>query len=88
MSLIAFISWFVNFSDVTYRTLEAVLSSTILFPIACIKWVFPKPTPPYRNKGLYDFPGSFPTANAAACANLLLFPTTKVSKVYFGFNVE
>ena len=87
LSLIAFINWFVNFSEVTYRTLEFLLFSRILFPIACIKWVLPKPTPPYKNNGLYEFEGSFPTANAAAWANLLLFPTTKVSNVYLGFNV-
>ena len=32
--------------------------------------------------------GASATANAAACANLLLFPTTNVSNVYLGFNVE
>ena len=62
-----------------------LLLLNILFPIACIKCVFPKPTPPYINNGLYVFAGLSATASAAACAKLLLFPTTNVSKVYFGF---
>src|SRR3954471_19240815 len=38
------------------------------------------------NSGLYAFAGASATATAAACANLLLDPMTKVSKVYFGFS--
>jgi len=52
LSFIALISWLVNFSEVTYKTLVLMLSSNILLPIACIKWVFPRPTPPYKNNGL------------------------------------
>jgi hypothetical protein len=36
--------------------------------------------------GLYDLPGFSATATAAACANRLEAPMTKVSKVYFGFS--
>ena len=36
--------------------------------------------------GLYDFPGFSATATAAAWANRLDEPMTKVSKVYFGFS--
>ena len=36
--------------------------------------------------GLYDLPGLSATAMAAACANRLELPMTKVSKVYFGFS--
>ena len=56
-------------------------------PIACIKCVLPKPTPPWRNNGLYEVAGASATARAAAWANLLYPPTTKVSNVYFGFRV-
>ena len=52
----------------------------------CIKCVFPSPTPPYRNSGLYTSPGDSATATDAACAKLLLLPTTNVSKVYFGLS--
>src|SRR5829696_791132 len=38
------------------------------------------------NSGLYAFAGASATATAAACANRLLEPMTKVSKVYFGFS--
>ena len=67
------------------RIIIGLLFFIILFPIACIKCVFPNPTPPYKNKGLYAVAGDFDTAWAAAWANLLLFPTTKLSKVYLGF---
>ena len=40
------------------------------------------------NKGLYVNPGLSATANAAACASLLLFPTIKVSNVYLGFKLD
>jgi hypothetical protein len=35
---------------------------------------------------LYAFAGASATATAAACANRLLEPMTKVSKVYLGFS--
>src|SRR5688500_18103039 len=38
------------------------------------------------NKGLYALAGASATATAAACANRLLEPITKVSKVYLGFS--
>ncbi len=38
------------------------------------------------NRGLYALAGASATATAAACANRLLEPITKVSKVYFGFS--
>ena len=38
------------------------------------------------NSGLYALAGASATATAAACANRLLAPMTKVSKVYFGFS--
>src|SRR5579859_7223616 len=54
--------------------------------MACIKWVLPMPTPPYRNSGLYAFEGCSATAREAACANSFDFPTTKLSNVYRKFN--
>ena len=37
MTEIAFIIWFVNFSDVTYKIFADLLFCKILFPIACIR---------------------------------------------------
>ena len=81
----ALINWLVNFSDVTNSTFKLELFFITWCPIACIKWVLPNPTSPYKNSGLYDVPGASATAKEAACANLLLLPTTNVSNVYFGF---
>ncbi len=36
-------------------------------------------------RGLYALAGDSDTARAAACANLLLLPTTNVLNVYLGF---
>ena len=42
----------VNFSLVAYRIrLRGNLTETAL-PMACIRWVLPSPTPPYRKSGL------------------------------------
>ena len=82
---IEFISSFVNFSEETYTTFGSSCWHIIWCPIACIKCVLPRPTPPYKNKGLYALAGDSATATHAACANLLLLPITKVSKVYLGF---
>jgi len=56
------------------------------FPIACIKWVFPSPTPPYKKRGLYIRAGFCETAEQAAAASWLSPPTTNRSKVYLRFN--
>ena len=77
-----------NFSELTYKTFAFLLFFNISFPIACIKWVLPSPTPPYKNKGLYEVAGASATAKAAACAKELLLPTTKLLKVYFGFRFD
>ena len=47
---------------------------------------FPKPTPPYRNSGLYEPPGFSATCIAAARASWLALPVTKVSNVKFGLS--
>ena len=80
LSLTEFINSFVKTSEVTYTTLKLLFFLKTSFPIACIKCVFPRPTPPYKNNGLYAVAGASATASAAACANLLLSPTTNVSK--------
>ena len=79
------ISSFVKVSLVTYKTLFSGFCWRTKWAIECIRCVFPSPAPPWINRGLYIFPGDSATASAAAWANLLLFPTTKVSNVYFGF---
>src|SRR5881409_2350300 len=53
-------------------------------PMACIKWVLPRPTPPYTKRGLYVRAGACATARAAACAISLFGPTTKDSNVFRG----
>src|SRR5205814_5997418 len=55
-------------------------------PMACIKWVLPRPTPPYTKRGLYVRAGACATARLAACAISLFGPTTKDSNVFRGFN--
>ena len=77
----AFTNWFVNVSDVIYSIFADGLFSNIWLPIACIKWVFPNPTPPYIKNGLNFNPGASETPFAAACANWLFVPTTNVSNV-------
>src|SRR5690625_2082655 len=53
--------------------------------MSCSRWVLPKPDTPYIWSGLYALPGTSATATAAAWANRLLEPMTKVSNVYRGF---
>src|SRR5450631_2727703 len=53
-------------------------------PIALSMCDFPVPGTPYRNSGLYMVPGEVTTDIAAACAQRLYAPTSKVSKVQFG----
>src|SRR6478609_8468926 len=50
-------------------------------PMAWIRWVLPRPTPPYRNNGLYEVPGFSATCSAAARASWLALPVTKFSNV-------
>ena len=49
--------------------------------MAVIRWVLPRPAPPYMNRGLYSLPGWSLTASAAAYARRLEAPTMKFSKV-------
>src|SRR5438093_8475590 len=53
-------------------------------PMACIKWVLPRPTPPYTKRGLYVRAGACATARLAACAISLFGPTTNDSNVLRG----
>src|SRR5256886_10182305 len=55
-------------------------------PMACIKWVLPRPTPPYTKRGLYVRAGAWATARLAACAISLFGPTTKDSNVFRGLS--
>src|SRR5438093_100893 len=55
-------------------------------PMACIKWVLPRPTPPYTKRGLYVRAGACATARLAACAISLFGPTTKDSHVFRGLS--
>src|SRR3989338_3423879 len=52
--------------------------------MACIRCVFPRPTPPYMNNGLYALAGESLTARDAALAKRFDGPTTKLSNVYLG----
>ena len=52
--------------------------------MACIKCVFPKPTPPNKNKGLKETKLFSLTLLAAAKANSFDFPTTKFLNVNLG----
>src|SRR5438045_9171057 len=56
------------------------------WPMACIKWVLPSPTPPYTRRGLYVRAGACATARLAACAISLFGPTTKDSNVFRGLS--
>ena len=78
----ALIRSLVNSSEETYKTPNPACLQA--FPIAWSKCVFPKPTPPYRNRGLYAAAGFSATAKEAASASRLFAPTTKLSKVYRG----
>ena len=49
--------------------------------IACIKWVLPNPTPPYKNKGLNGTSLASETLLAAAKASSFGFPTMKFANV-------
>src|SRR5213592_148680 len=55
-------------------------------PMACIKWVLPRPTPPYTKRGLYVRAGVCATARLAAWAISLFGPTTKDSNVFRGLS--
>ena len=57
-----------------------------LRPIALIKWVLPKPTPPYINKGLY-LESCDVIFLADKKARLLLLPIIKFSKFKFGLSL-
>src|SRR6202051_4549694 len=53
-----------------------------------MRWVLPRPTPPYRKSGLYALPGASATARQAAWAKRLELPTTNVLKVNAGLSRE
>lgn len=53
---------FVNFSLEVYSTLAFGWLLRTWWPIACIRCVLPRPTPPYINRGLYACAGASATA--------------------------
>ena len=72
---------YMNCSADRYTTLRSGLRLCSSHAIACIRWVLPKPTPPYKNNGLKLTASPSPTRRAAACANSFGLPTTNVSKL-------
>ena len=72
-----------NFNRATFKFNQA-LDGIIFQPIACIKCVFPNPTPPYKNKGLNDTLSASAILCEAAKASSFGFPTTKLSNVNLG----
>ena len=52
--------------------------------MACIKWVLPRPTPPYKNNGLNATFSLSAVRRATANASSFGLPTTKFAKVYLG----
>ena len=77
-----------NFSLVAITTFFEGCSETILFPMAWIRWVLPRPTPPYIIKGLKELsPGFSATVCAAVFANWLLLPSINDSNVKLLFSV-
>ena len=81
--LAIFVYSVINSSHVQYNTFLLELA-VIKFPIACIRWVLPRPLLPYINNGLWIRPGASATAIAATFASRLVSPTTKFSKFKLG----
>ena len=73
-----------NFSADKYLIFSFGLTLFFCHAIACIKWVLPNPTPPYKNKGLNGTSCESATLLQAEKANSLDFPTTKSLNVNRG----
>ena len=56
-SLSAVTKWFTNVSQDRYEIRVPGLRSSTVWQNACRRWVLPTPTRPWRNSGLYAFPG-------------------------------
>src|SRR3954465_5162631 len=69
---------FVNFSEVAYATRFRGNFAATAFPIACIRCVLPRPTPPYRNSGVYAWPGRAATDSDAPGARRVADPRRQV----------
>ena len=80
LNLKALINWYINFSAERYKTFLSGQLLLISKAIACSKWVLPRPTPPYKNKGLKETFLLSVILLAAAYASSLDGPTTKFSK--------
>ena len=73
----------VNFSLVTTTTFLLGSVFITLFPMACIRCVFPRPTPPYIISGLKELcPRLLATELEAFLANSLLEPSMKFLNLY------
>src|SRR5689334_14887368 len=68
-----------------YRIFAAGFCDRIWLPIAWIRCVLPRPTPPYTNSGLYDV-GWSATCRPAARASWFALPATNAPKVNVGFS--
>ncbi|KAG1477487.1 hypothetical protein G6F54_014075 [Rhizopus delemar] len=77
-----------NCSERRYSTFAPGLAWRMALPAANIRWVLPRPTPPYRNSGLYEVPGFSAPCSAAARASWLALPVTKFSNVRSVFSRE
>ncbi len=77
-------NWYMNFSADMYSTRRCGCFSRRFQAMACIRWVLPRPTPPYRNSGLNGTVSLSATRRAAAKASSLGLPTTKFAKLNRG----
>src|SRR5204862_7057297 len=67
-------------------TFIAFFFAEIACPMAFIKWVLPRPSPPYTKRGLYVRAGACATARLAACPISFFGRTTKDSNVFRGLS--
>ena len=61
--------------------LDVPETETDMMLTACMRWVFPSPTPPYNSRHLEDLPTLSQTWSAAALANAFELPLTKLLNV-------
>jgi len=82
LSCSAFIIALKNCSLRRYITRMPGALRRISLPAANIRWVLPRPVPPYSSSGLWArSPGFCAACHAAARPSWLLRPSTKLSKV-------
>ena len=69
-----------NFSADIETTRAPRLRARKAWPMACSRWVLPRPVPPWMNNGLKLTVGDVASVCAAVAATSLALPTMKVSK--------